>query len=221
MPPYRFDLATPADDGDLRRVLAETPMPGWVSVAFRREPSYFAAAVVDGRFRQVGVARDCADGRVVGLGSRSVAPRYVNGRPEPVGYLSGLRLLEAHRNRGLAARGYTYFKKLHEDGRARLYLTTIAEDNLAARALLTSRRAGLPPYHPAGRFLTAAIPLTRRAAPRPPAGVEVRPAESEDLPEVLSFLREAGPARQFFPCYEAGDFFTPGGCFRDLWPADL
>src|SRR5438876_460202 len=47
---YRFDLATPADDADLRRVLAETPMPGAITVSFRREPSYFHGAVVAGRF---------------------------------------------------------------------------------------------------------------------------------------------------------------------------
>ena len=40
---YRFDLATEADDAALRRVLADTPMPGRIAVSFRREPSYFAA----------------------------------------------------------------------------------------------------------------------------------------------------------------------------------
>src|SRR5437868_6568504 len=149
---YRFELATPADDADLRRVLAETPMPGAVTVSFRREPSYFGAAVVDGRFRQVVAARELEDGRVVGFGSRAVGERYVNGRPEPIGYLSNLRLLPAHRNRGLVARGYAYFRKLHGDGKARLYLTTIAEGNAAALTILTSGRAGLPRYHPAGCF---------------------------------------------------------------------
>src|SRR5437763_13525040 len=88
MTQYRFDLAAAADDGDLRRVLAETPMPGRIAVSFRREPSYFAAAVVDGRFRQVIAARDRDDARIVGFGARSVGERYVNGRPTPVGYLS-------------------------------------------------------------------------------------------------------------------------------------
>src|SRR5262245_44781440 len=114
---YRFELATADDDADLRRVMAETPMPGAMSVAFRREPSYFGAAVVDGRFRQVVVCREADTGRVVGFGSRSVGERYVNGRPASVGYLSSLRLLEAHRNRGLVARGYAYFRQLHADGR--------------------------------------------------------------------------------------------------------
>ncbi len=57
---YRFELATPDDDADLRHVLAATPMEGRIAVAFRREPSWFAGSVVDGRFRQVVACRDTA-----------------------------------------------------------------------------------------------------------------------------------------------------------------
>src|SRR5437899_3023357 len=114
---YRLELATDADDADLRHILAETPMEGRIGVSFRREPSYFGGSVVDGRFRQVVAARDCQTGRLIGFGSRTVADRYVNGRAEPVGYLSSLRLLAAYRNLGLVARGYAFFRRLHADAR--------------------------------------------------------------------------------------------------------
>src|SRR5947209_9826887 len=83
---YRFELATPADDADLRHVLAATPMAGRIEVAFRREPSWFAAAVVDGHFRQVVACRDRETGRVIGFGCRSVREVYVNGVRRAVGY---------------------------------------------------------------------------------------------------------------------------------------
>src|SRR5207302_3186573 len=136
-----------------------------------------AAAAVDGRFRQVVAARDIDSGRIVGFGSRSVGRRYVNGLPTPIGYLSSLRLVEGHRNRGLVARGYAYFRRLHADGQARLYLTTIAEGNHLAQTLLTSGRAGLPAYHDAGLYHTIALPLARKPGRCALAsGVEVRPA---------------------------------------------
>jgi hypothetical protein len=215
---YRFEVATPDADADLRRILAETPMPGRVAVSFRREPSYFAAAVVDGPFHQVVAARDCAADRLFGFGARSVRETYVNGRVEPIGYLNGLRSLPEYRNRGLLARGYAFFRKLHGDGRTRLYLTTIAEGNATALTVLTSGRAGLPAYHYAGNYHTVALPLGRRRAP---AGAGIRPATEEDLPAVLAFLNSVGPGRQFFPRYEAEDFFRPLGALRDLQPADL
>jgi hypothetical protein len=215
---YQFEVATPEADAELRRILAETPMPGRVVVSFRREPSYFAAAVVDGRFHQVIAARDRVADRLIGFGARSVRDMYVNGRVEPIGYLNSLRCLAEYRSRGLLARGYAFFRKLHADGRTRLYLTTIAEGNDTALAVLTSRRAGLPAYHFAGNYHTAALPLGQCRAP---AGGGIRPATEGDLPAVLSFLSSVGPSRQFFPRYQAEDFFHPRSTFRDLRPADL
>src|SRR5690348_8142448 len=132
MSAYRFELATPDDDADLRRVLAATPMEGRIAIAFRREPSWFAAAVVDGRFRQVVACRDRETGRIIGFGSRSIREVYLNGRPASVGYLSGLRVLPEHRNLGLVARGYAALRALHADGRVPFYLTTIAAGNETA-----------------------------------------------------------------------------------------
>ncbi|MGA2259136.1 MAG: hypothetical protein ABSG53_31070 [Thermoguttaceae bacterium] len=222
MGPYRFELAGPDDDADLRAVLARTSMPGAISVAFRREPSYFAAAVVDGRFRQVIAARDEQTQRIVGFGSRSVGMRYVNGHPAAVGYLSSLRILERHRSAGLLARGYAFLRKLHEDGRSPFYLTTIAEENQAALAVLTAGRAGLPTYHFAGRFYTAALRLAGplRSPDRSPS-IQVRKGRSDDLPTVLEFLHRVGPRRQFFPCYELQDFENAQGALRDLRAEDL
>ena len=73
---FRFELATPADDADLREVLRRTPMGGRVSVTFRREPSYFRGAPADGPYRQVIVCRDREAGRVVGFGLRAVRRLY-------------------------------------------------------------------------------------------------------------------------------------------------
>src|SRR5712691_4586351 len=112
---FRFELATQADDAELRQILATTPMAGRITVTFRREPSYFHAALVDGTFRQVVICRDSDTNRIAGFGSRSVRDMYVNGQPTPIGYLSMLRGVEQYRNTGLVARGYHYLRHLHGD----------------------------------------------------------------------------------------------------------
>jgi hypothetical protein len=150
--------------------------------------------------------------------------RYVNGLPTPIGYLSTLRLLSAHRNRGILARGYAFLHQLHSDGRTPFYLTTIAAGNDTALRTLTSSRAGLPTYRSIGDYHTLAIPIPRRRrrTPRLEYGdFTVRPAEPGDLPAIFSLFAEEGPKRQFFPCYEHQDFFTENGTFRDLQPEDL
>jgi hypothetical protein len=214
---FQFELATPTDDGDLRRILALTPMPGRIAVSLRREPSWFAGAVVDGFFRQVVACRNLDTGRVVGFGCRSIRRLYVNGRSADVGYLSSLRLLPEYRNLGLIARGYDFFRRLHEDGRVTFYLTTIAEGNNAAMNLLTSGRVRLPAYHFAGRYHTIALALTRRKLRHDnPAGVTLRPACADDLPAILEFLATEGPQRQFFPHYELDHFLCAEGALRGL-----
>src|SRR2546425_13215185 len=104
---FRFELATPAEDAELRQVLAE-PMPAKITVSFRREPSWFGAAVVDGSFRQVVACRDLDSDRIIGFGCRSLRRLYVNGVPADIGYLSSLRVLTEYRNVGLVARGYRF-----------------------------------------------------------------------------------------------------------------
>jgi hypothetical protein len=217
---YRLELATPADDADLCDVLAATPTDGRIAVTYRRDPSWFAGAVVDGRLRQVVACRDLESGRVVGFGCRSLRDVYVNGRPREVGYLSGLRLLPAHRNRGLLARGYALVRELHGDGRVPFYVTTIAAGNRVALDLFTAGRPGLPTYHLAGTYHTLAIALPRRNG-RPRRGrkyhnVRIRAATSHDLSAVLDYLDREGPRRQFFPRLRRDDLLTQTGAMRGL-----
>ena len=49
--------------------------------------------------------------QIVGIGSRSVGRRYVNGQRADIGYLSGLRILAEHRCKGLLARGFAYLRQ--------------------------------------------------------------------------------------------------------------
>jgi hypothetical protein len=222
---YRLELATEADDADLRYVLRHTPMDGHICVSFQREPSFFDAAVVDGTFRQVIVARDCEAGRVIAFGTRSIRARWLDRRSAPVGYLSGLRVLGDHRGRSVITRGYAFLRTLHADGRTPIYLTTIAAGNDVAINILTSGRTGLPAYHYIGDYHTLAIPLTGRPAHWPRwrarSDPQVRPATADDMPQIIAFLQENGPTRQFFPDYEPGELFTRGRTFHGLQPSDL
>ena len=92
MPKLNFELATPADDADLRSLLRENPTAGSISLAFEREPCYFDASVIEGPFHQTIVARGSDSGNVIAVGNRSVRPLFVNGQVQAIGYLSQLRV---------------------------------------------------------------------------------------------------------------------------------
>jgi hypothetical protein len=152
------------------------------------------AAVVDGFSRQVVACRDQNTGRIFGFGCRSLRELYVNGQPTVVGYLSSLRVLPEYRNRGLVARGYAFFRRLHADGRTPFYLTTIAEGNETALQILTSGRAGLPMYHAAGRYHTIAIALPRRGPIIEPASAtNIRSGARSPWSSMIRLRRGAYP----------------------------
>lgn len=221
---YRFELAGLDDDAALRRLMAQTPMKGSVALAFQREPHYFAANCVLGTDHQTLVCRDLERNEVVGLGTRSVRELFVDRQPKRVGYLSGLRIAEHARNRGLLARGYSFLRQLHDadPDPPDYYLTTIAEKNTLAIEQLTSGRAGLPGYHPLSTLHTLVLPIRKTSLVSKTASrlnCDVAPAE--DLPEVLRFLNATGAKRTFFPRYQSADFQQPDCTFRGLTTSSI
>jgi len=215
----RITLATEAHDAQLRGLCRALPMPGWIRLAFTREPDWFSGQAVYGHFNQTLVAEDEA-GTVSACGFRSVRRVYVNGKECDLGYLGGLRSLLASRRVGGVARGYRVLRQLHADGRTPAYLTAIVEDNALARGLLTSGRAGLPEYRDLGGFITSAVSLGTFRRGRPvPAGLVIRSGAEVPLPDVLAFLHDEGLRRQFFPVLEAKDLATPR--WRDFAAADF
>ncbi len=211
---FHFELAREKDDAQLRALLQASPMEGEVSLLFTREPNYFQAACTEGVWNQTIVVRDQAAGKIVGLASRSVREVFVNGKLSRVGYLGSLRISRACRNRLILGRGYHFLKQLHEDKRARIYLTTIMADNTRVKEVLVSGRAGLPHYHDIGQLNTYVIPLAHKKLP--PTGIKITKGSPDMLDQVEAYLGREGPRKQFFPFFDKENFKTSGPLLRDL-----
>lgn len=196
-----FEVARGGDDPALRRVLRENTMGGWINLSFHREPDFFAASAIEGERCRTIVARDTATGDVVGMFSRSVEQRFVNGSPEDVGYLSQLRIDPRQRGRLHHLRnGFEACRRLcREAGEAPFDLTTIVSENRMALRLLTTGLPGLPVYHPAGEFFTLAMTCRHKRAPRAGAGIEITRATAGQWEEVALFLQSQYERFQMAP----------------------
>jgi hypothetical protein len=200
-------------------------MEGRIAVTMEREPSFFRAAGVEGPFHQVAVGRDEETGEVVGMGTRSVRPVFLNGEVREIGYLGQLRVL--HRpgkprfvSRALA-RGFGFMRELHGDGRTPFYLTSIVADNLPARRLLGAGLPGYPRYLEYAPFHTYAIAL-RRGGPElaAPSGIRVVKGTAGLVPAIGECLERRGRRRQFAPHWSPGILFDPA-CTPGLDPAEF
>ena len=187
-----FRLATTADEAAIRSMMRENGMPTWVEMAIEREPSSFDGQVFGRDWAVIGEEGS----EVVGMYTAAVLPVHVNGRPEQLGYLGGMRLNPTHRRRIRHVReGYASIRRLAPlGGTLPWWFTVVARENAVARRLLESGVRGLPWYHSVGEICTFGLPTARGKR-----GDAWRAAGERDLPRLIEF-HDAHAARfQFSP----------------------
>jgi len=180
-------------------------MPGSMQIAYLRDPDYFAALDIQGSYHQTIIGLE--NQILAGAGSRSIREYFINGEKTSVGYLSGLRIDPSFQNMGFLARGYKKLFELHQDRRTQAYYTTIISDNLNAKKILSSGRAGLPVYENFGKILTYLI-LCNKYAKAPDHTYVIRRANSRDIDTVTQFLNDEGKSKNLFPFYHKDMFLT-------------
>ncbi len=213
---FALELAEAKDDPEIRRLLAENPVPGSISLGYLREPDYFLGCGPLGDFCQTLLVRHRPSGRLAGIACRAARPLFVNGRSLSVGYLGQLRVDRSFRSRWLLSAGFRALRALHDDGRAPFYLTTLIEGNREAEGVLVRRpRRHFPLYRPLARLQTLALAAKRRR-PSPLAGCELLSGDRVPLEDLLRFWAETGRQRQFFPAWRQEDFAPGAALTRGL-----
>jgi hypothetical protein len=123
-------------------------------------------------------------------------PVHVNGRPEELGYLGGLRVNPGHRRRIRHLReGYASIRPLAQaPATLPWWFTVVAAENTAARKLFESGVPGLPCYVPQGEYAMLGLARARRRQ----SGLW-RPAGEADLSRMLHFHNARAARFQFSP----------------------
>lgn len=216
-----FTLATPADEGSLRQLLRENPIPGSISLSFEREPCYFDASTIEGSFHQTIVAREVKTEQVIAFGNRTIRPLFVNGEVRDIGYMSQLRVRPDYGKglylaRGLAG-GFKKYHELHGDSRTPFYLMSIIEDNIPARRLLTSRLPDYPIAQEYARMFTHAIyPVRRRRAVILPGSLRLIRGSEKYVDKIVDCLNRNNARKQFAPYWTSDCLFI-----ANLNPSDF
>lgn len=196
-----FRVATPADGAVVRALLGETAMPSWADMAIEREPSSYDWAVI---------AEENDD--VIGVYIASVLPVHVDGQPQRLGYLGGLRVKPQYRRRIRHLRdGYASVLKLAREA-VPWWFTTIGNDNVAARRLLEAGVRGLPQYHFRGDYITFALPTSRGRR----RNIWRRGADIA-LHNTLAARFQCSPVLDDDVAARAGNFFVCDGGVAALW----
>jgi len=141
-------LATEADNARILDFFERAPMQTTgFAVQYRRRPDFFRLPRYQGD-RAFVLLSDDGNGGVRGVGTLSLRPGWIDGRPTTVGYLGDLRV---KLDRALSARWRSLFGELiarageiEELADCTHWFTTVLDDNRLARRALASSRRGLP-----------------------------------------------------------------------------
>jgi len=165
----------------------------------QRHPDYFATAAIQAEEPQVFIGEKLSTGKIgasFAAGKRLV---FVDGEVKNVRYLSDLRIHPDFRNSTLLARGFRYLRN-HVFTPGEWAQTMVLDDNHAALDALTSGRAGLPRYQPAGDYNCYLVPTSQRTTSGS-GQLNVRPATKHDLIGIQAFYDREAPRKAFSPVY--------------------
>lgn len=202
-----FTLADESHDAAIRKLLQECPMPGAIQLSLQREPSYFAAAGIEGTEHHTMIALQ--DRQIVAMGSVSVRERFYNGKLVRVGYLGSLRLASFCRGRfDILRRGYQFFRTLDAKLNVPFYLTSIAADNHQAIEFLEKGLPGMPIYRHVGNLGTALVRVPRDSSPG--AKLQIQRGLMDAHDSFLEHLNQSMSQFQFAPSWTAAELKSHG-----------
>ena len=189
----QFLDARPEHDPELTRLMA-LPMPGNLSLAFCREPSYLAGCQRCGPPRHVLTAHDGS--RLVALCSYFLREYEWAGTPRQVWTLSDFRALPEAAGQSVTGRGW---KAIRERLNGLPAIISVLGDNARALRLFHKPRPDWPRLHPVAELTSNLTPLLNPAAGRP--RLTVHPLTKGQLVDYVNSSKE--PLR---PLIESRDF---------------
>lgn len=215
---FVFQWAAQEDEPDIRALAGSVAMPGTVAMRFAREPDYFLGTSIMGDPCDVLVVRHQPDGELAAIACRAEKRAYLNGQESRLGYIGQIRVGLPYRGNWLVNIGAEWFRKASPPDL--VYYGVIASENPRARQVLVGKQppGGLKTRYISG--LTTCAILLRPTQPHSVKGIDVHSGTPDMLPEIVEFLRENGPRRQFFPAYTLDDF-TNDSSLRGLGHEDI
>ena len=203
---FTFDLAKAEDDASISDLLAQSELPGWISLSYRSTPG--AHGMLHPRaVSQTLVARGAS---LAGMVTQSTFPGFFGGHAQDLSYLGHFRVAAFARRRVRLLR--QAFDAIQDRFGTGWSFASLVDDNIPAKRLLTSGLPGFPRFTMVGRFQTIVLRSLK------PVGVDViRAALPDDMPHLVAFHRSL--ARSLAPVLSAEDLAQ--GHWPGLAPQDF
>ncbi len=202
-------LATPQDNTALLKLFSSVPMQGSLSLSTERSPDFFQLFNIQQAKTECWIYE--VDHEILGMGSLSVRPGWINGEPQTVAYLGDLRVAPDPRIRGALSQFYSHilsdFSQRHQCHHFYTGIPPPLTNACALRALThrPNHRLLQPHYDLLRRYDAIQINLTRLIdASRMPFSIHT--ATESDIPEITEFLHQSHKPRPFGYRFDLSEF---------------
>lgn len=221
-------IETKDNDREILSFLKRQRMQGKIQLFLDRTPSFFDSLDVEGQKVKVMSLRHPDSNQLMCLGCMAEKNYWINGRQqeEKVGYLSSLRIDPQFQSMGLLSKASQFLQAEHEANHPdRIYLSTILEENVLAKKILTAPRPGVPNYEDLGLLITGFFPVAKKIwtnrLQESDGRLTVRKANTTDLPQLAAYWKMESVKRQLVPIYTETDFLSETGILRGLNVEDI
>ena len=198
---FIIEPATANDSDEILGILEETVFPSGMSLVYTRRPDAYRSFMAEAEDVHLFVCRDKQANQIAGMAAYGFHDCFIDGRPQKVVYLFGLRTrpqYRGHRAFVLLPQAYhETVQQLHARGISYFFTATL-KDNTIARRFLTRHR----PRMPSCQLLCPYLTLGFRTLTRPPSlpgSCLFRKATSDDRTTIEEFLTREGRRYSFFP----------------------
>ena len=214
-PRFRLFQANTHDEERLKQLYAEKSRDGVIQINLDRNPDFFEALKVEGFENGVFAVEDTQSGLITGAGIRNIRECYINGKPQKIGYLSGLRVAKQYQKSRTMAMIFIKLRQLYLQGECVGYLCSVFNSNKTAIKVLTSGKAGMPVFNLVGQMNTIVFkPIPVRLKVK--TNAIIRQANINDIDNLVKFLNTEGSKHQYFPYYSKNDFNNNTGLLNNL-----
>ena len=187
-----LQLATPADGGEILRILESSAAKGLIELIYTRRPDAYASYEAEPGESRVFVSKDGE--RTVGTCAEIIRPVYLGGETATAAYVCGLKKDAGYE--GDVGFYLSFIRSLQRED-IDFYYCSVVGDNREAMAMFRKGKRAIT-VTPMATYRTYIL-NPRLRIPSPRKDLTLRPATEADLPALLAFLNTEGRRRDLFP----------------------
>lgn len=189
---------------------------GNINLVLDHSPDIWKSLTVEGYNNNIIAAIDINVNKIVAAMICSQKECFLNGQIQPVGYLSGLKVLPEYQGTIVTALLIKHFRKWWDNTKPVIWFFSVFNDNKKSVRLFDKKNSVLPDIQVVGETNTYIFKKRYFPVGKYSSLIKVRKANRADVSSIMQFIKEEGKYRAFLPDYNESDLIDGKGLLNQF-----